>query len=392
MKETKYIFKVAQLISKLLKGEISPEEKQELENWKMQREQNLSLYNKLTNAEYLNNQQIEFNDVDIDQGWNSILGQTQRQKKKSFIFLKYAAAISAICFSLFLIYYLQRIGRKDVRVLKGNVVSHRILPGGKNAVLILSNGEKVDLKSESGTIVDKNSGVLLTNANNILNYSDQSASASDTKDTYNTIITPRGGEYQLRLADGTLVWMNALSQLRYPTKFSGQRREVFLSGEAYFEVAKNASKPFIVKTSLSQVEVIGTHFNISAYSDSEVNTTTLLEGAVQLKGEKSSAILRPDQQASVDERGLVSAIRKVDVNRFVDWKNGFFELDNSDIKQIMTKAARWYDINVKFDGPIPKNKLNGRISRSVDFAELLEILRFEGLVIDIKGKDVHIKN
>jgi ferric-dicitrate binding protein FerR (iron transport regulator) len=287
---------------------------------------------------------------------------------------------------------LQRIGRKDVRVLKGNVVSHRILPGGKNAVLILSNGEKVDLKSESGTIVDKNSGVLLTNANNILNYSDQSASASDTKDTYNTIITPRGGEYQLRLADGTLVWMNALSQLRYPTKFSGQRREVFLSGEAYFEVAKNASKPFIVKTSLSQVEVIGTHFNISAYSDSEVNTTTLLEGAVQLKGEKSSAILRPDQQASVDERGLVSAIRKVDVNRFVDWKNGFFELDNSDIKQIMTKAARWYDINVKFDGPIPKNKLNGRISRSVDFAELLEILRFEGLVIDIKGKDVHIKN
>jgi len=392
MKETKYIFKVAQLITKLLKGEISPEEKQELENWKMQHGQNLLLYNRLTNAKYLNNQQTEFNDVDIDQGWNSILEQIQRQKKKSFIFLKYAAAISAVCFSLFLIYYLQKIEKKDVPDVKKNVFAQRILPGGKNAVLILSNGEKVDLKSESGTIVDKNSGVLLTNANNMLNYSDESVSADHAKDTYNTIITPHGGEYQLRLADGTMVWMNALSQLRYPTKFSGQRREVFLSGEAYFEVAKSASKPFIVKTSLSQVEVLGTHFNISAYSDNDLNTTTLLEGAVRLKSEKSSVILSPDQQASVDGSGLVSAIRKVNANRFVDWKNGFFELDNSDIKQVMTEAARWYDINVKFDGPIPKNRLYGRISRSVDFEELLEILRFEGIIINVAGKEVQIKN
>ena len=391
MKETKYNLHIAQLFNKLLKGEISPKEKKELQDWRDENSQNLLLYNKLTDAAYLHSQQIGLDAIDITQSWDVVLKRTKKSKKTSLGFLKYAAAISAIVFSLYLFYSRKNLNH-NLSNHSENVINQRIAPGGKNAVLILSNGDQIDLRTNSGTILDKGSGIRLNNKSNILIYANKSTSNVDEKILYNTIVIPQGGEYQLRLADGTLIWMNSLSQLRYPTRFSKNHREVYLSGEAYFEVAKDASKPFIVSTKKTRVVVLGTRFNVSAYDDNPVNTTTLLEGSVKLQGRTSSSVLSPNQQALVDANGTIDLIRKVDANKSIDWKNGFFELENSDIRQIMTKAARWYDIKVQFENTIPETKLYGRISRNVDFDELLEILRFEGVNISVEGKNVFIKD
>jgi transmembrane sensor len=214
-----------------------------------------------------------------------------------------------------------------------------------------------------------------------------------TKTVYNTIETPKGGQYRIDLPDGTMVWLNAGSSLRYPNRFAGQERKVALTGEAYFEVAKNKQMPFRVVSGKQVVEVLGTHFNINAYTDEASVKTTLLEGSVNvlLQETHQSELLNPGQQAVVKYNGSSIVVQPVKVEEAVAWKNGYFMFVDADLESIMRQLARWYDVEVAYEGNLGSLKFGGMVSRSKSIAQTLRILELTGNVrFKVAGRRVTV--
>jgi ferric-dicitrate binding protein FerR (iron transport regulator) len=180
----------------------------------------------------------------------------------------------------------------------------------------------------------------------------------------------------MTLPDGTMVWLNAFSSLHYPTRFTGATRTIEVTGEAYFEVAADAARPFIVKTGKEQVTVLGTHFNINAYEDEPAVRTTLLEGAVKVSNGVGEVALRPGQQAAVREHAAGISVASVNAEDAVAWKNGFFHFDNADIQTVMRQISRWYNVEVRYDGvaPTTEGDFKGEIGRDLTLAQVLKVL------------------
>ena len=266
-----------------------------------------------------------------------------------------------------------------------------ISPGQNRATLTLANGQKIVLaKGLKGQLAVQGGTVIQASDNNITyNGTDKEETVS-----YNILSTEKGEQspYPLILADGTKVWLDAASSITFPTAFTGKQRKVQLTGQGYFEVSHNPAMPFIVKTSKSEVQVLGTHFNVSAYEDDQETKTTLLEGSVKIKGKTATGILKPGEQAVLTGNDRLSIIKDVDTETEVAWKDGLFVFKNASIEQVMTKASRWYDINIKYEGNVPKRKLNGRMSRAADISELLGILQFGGIKYRVEGKNVTVAN
>ncbi|SEM84964.1 FecR protein [Mucilaginibacter gossypiicola] len=272
---------------------------------------------------------------------------------------------------------------------------HLIAPGGNKAILTLSNGSKITLDDLGTGQLAKQSGVTITKTGNgKLVYTitnDASNATKGNEQAYNTIETPKGGQYQVNLPDGSKVWLNAESSLRYPTNFSGAVRRVELNGEAYFEVAKNPAKPFKVVSNSQEVEVLGTHFNISSYPDDASVKTTLLEGSVKVLSTKlnQSKLLKPGEQSNITDNSI--HVQEVDTDDVVAWKNGYFMFVDEDLKSIMSKLARWYNIDVEYTGNVDNLKFGGMVSRSKDLAQALKIIEKTGSVkIKIEGRRVII--
>lgn len=265
-----------------------------------------------------------------------------------------------------------------------------IPPGGNKAILKLSNGDEIMLDSAAeGTLAQQGPAKVMKLANGQLSYklSGKIAAAA----VYNTITTPRGGQYRLTLADGTNVWLNAASSLQYPAAFSGKERRVVLSGEGYFEVAKNASMPFHVQVNTMDVEVFGTHFNINSYANETAIRTTLLEGSVKVKEGKQVRMLKPGQQSSLSGNGEMKVQDDADVEAAVAWKNGMFQFKAADIETVLRQAERWYDVRFDYKGGIAV-RFSGQISRSADAEQLLKILELTGKVkFEIHGKTIVVK-
>lgn len=273
-------------------------------------------------------------------------------------------------------------------------------PGGNKAVLTLSNGSHIILDSVNNGIVAAqgnsrvskvNSGQLVYNPM-INGGRDVSEYAVATAAEYNTLATPRGGQYQLTLSDGTKVWLNSASSLTFPAVFSGKEREVILTGEAYFEVKENKNKPFKVKAGNMKVEVLGTHFDVMAYSDEPVIQTTLLEGSVRLTEGNKNALLYPGQKAIIVKGGpgriRVSAAHP---DMAVAWKDGYFSFHRTDIYEIMRRISRWYDVDVSYQDSLHVF-FNGHISRNVNASEVFRMLEMTGeLKFTIKGRKVTVK-
>lgn len=282
-------------------------------------------------------------------------------------FWSVAAAIIIIGFSLF--YF------KSVPVVQQDLA---IKPGGNRATLVLDNGERINLSDQNSEEIAKAAGIsIIKDGTGKLVYkiNESTTALSNQPTTYHTIETPRGGEYQVILPDGTHVWLNAESSLQFPTRFNAPVREVNLTGEAYFEVAKNKSLPFIVSTSQQQISVLGTHFNVNAYRDESEVKTTLLEGAVRVEPTNSRflpKLLKPGEQAVLGaQRWLVN---EVDVEEAISWKNGFFLFNNEDIKTAMRKLARWYNVEVSFQGEFNNIQFGGSFSKNNSLQETLHIL------------------
>ncbi len=281
-------------------------------------------------------------------------------------------------------------------------VKNDILPGNNKAILTLANGSKISLddaangllasegniaitKTENGEIVyEKNN---LEKNNDILNHA-----------AINTIQTPKGGKFQVRLPDGSKVWLNSASTLSYPTAFTGSERKVKLKGEAYFEIASNKKIPFRVESDGQIVEVLGTHFNINSYDDEDFTKTTLLEGSVKVILHSKSDVLGKTRMLKPGEQSLTNSsqsgirIENADTEKAVAWKNGYFKFKNTPIQQIMREVERWYDVELVYEGTMPTDEFTGFISNEVNISGVLKILEQSGGVkFSVKGKKIKVK-
>ncbi|HWV65531.1 FecR family protein [Chitinophaga sp.] len=306
-----------------------------------------------------------------------------------------SAAAAVLVLSLGSYWFLRPAVRKSTTVATAPA-SNDVTPGGNKAMLVLADGTEVPLDSAaSGTLTQQGNTSVVQPAGGQLLYTQQTGGPENVDMVqYNTLRTPRGGQFQVTLPDGTNVWLNAASSLKYPVAFKGASREVELTGEAYFEVAHNRAMPFKVMVRTGQhdsmeVAVLGTQFNIMAYADETLVKTTLLEGAVKVSNSGISKQLAPGQGAYLDrQRHTLALLQQVDTEEAVAWKNGFIQLDGNDITSIMRIIARWYDVDVIYTAPVPAH-FRGIIPRNVPVSRVLKMMEMTGEVhFEIKGKQI----
>lgn len=327
--------------------------------------------------------------------WQSIEEQTELKTNKNYkLWIKVVAAAVVLFFIGFVIN--NQIKNQSGEQNIAENTQEAINPGGNKATLTLADGSKISLTDATNGVIAKQAGIKITKTNNgELIYTVISNEAAKAKNLFNTIETPRGGQYQINLPDGTKVWLNAESSLKYPATFNNAERIVELKGEAYFEVAKLTNSrggriPFKVNSDVGggrnqAVEVLGTHFNINAYRDEPNNKTTLLEGSVRITKLSSSAsnILKPGQQSIITASSPSVLVRNVDAEDAVTWKDGFFSFNDENLQTIMNKISRWYNVDIDYRGAKMDKLFGGRISRFNSVNEVLETLQATG--------DVHFK-
>lgn len=257
-----------------------------------------------------------------------------------------------------------------------------VAPGTSKAMLTLADGSTVTLDSAGNQVIQQGK-TLVQQSNGQLQYAAQGRGEAIG---YNTLSVPRGGQFNIVLPDGSHVWLNSASTLRFPTAFTGKQRMVELQGQGYFEVKKDVAHPFIVKVNTTEVQVLGTRFDIMAYADEKSLNTTLLEGAVRMKQGVIQQQLVPGQQAVLDYASGRMSVRPVDVDEVVAWKTGFFEFDNATITAIMRQLSRWYDIEVSHLNNNSSRLFGGRISRNLPLSEILHMLEANGAKFNLEGR------
>lgn len=317
-------------------------------------------------------------------------------EKKKTVFMSWvrvAAAATVILFISGAVYWVlskQTTNRIAASAVPANKQAAKILPGGNHATLTMADGSKIVLDSvRNGNI--QTGGATISKQGGLLVYDGSSPAKSQTAVVYNTLTTPRGGQYKLILADGSKVWLNASSSLHFPTAFTGKERNVELTGEAYFEVAKNKEKPFRVNVNGMQVEVLGTHFNVNAYADENSIKTSLLEGSVKIKRGSVSGLLKPGQQGVLGNNNNDLKIKKVNMDEVVAWKNGLFQFDGADIKTIMLEIGRWYNVDIVYSGKVPERSFVGKISRDAALPDVLKILELSNVKFNVTGRKIIVE-
>jgi transmembrane sensor len=381
----------------------SHEELQELFDCIAQPE-NRQLLEELMDAEYEVLQPLA---VSGETDWDYIFQQAVPEKEDMIISFKKtkrfqwlriaAAAIIVLALGAAGYWFVNRLGDNKVaqKEQKAPRTAEDILPGSNKAVLTLANGSVISLDSAgSGLLTEQDEVQVIKNKDGEVKYKAVNGSATGTI-AYNSLSTPKGGQYHLILPDGSKVWLNAASSLRYPVTFAANERRVELNGEAYFEIAKDAGKPFHVVTATQDVEVLGTHFNVNAYTDEPSTKTTLLEGKVKIRqgsmvnGQSKTgneALLQPGQQAVLSGSHSPFTIdHSPDLDLAMAWKNGFTAFNKADIKSIMRQVTRWYNVDVVYEGAIPQRSFTGGISRNARLSELLRLLEVSKVHFRIEG-------
>ncbi len=312
--------------------------------------------------------------------------------------LKYALAIAA-SFLLVLFAGNYFLSPNKQRAVTGNLsvdtYQHHpdeIVPGSNRAELVLADGSTVNLDSVQNGNIAIQGDVDVRNVNGQILYIPVGKQQIPATASFNTLRTPKGGSYQLTLADGTKLWLNAASTLRYPVAFNEKERIVELKGEAYFEVAKDVSRPFRVQVNDMTVEVKGTHFNIMAYDNEAAVKTTLIEGSVAIRGEGYNTLLRPGQEAKLTPDNKLQVFDGVNVEQVMAWKNGYFHFDRAGLEVLMRQIERWYDVNVVYEGTIQQRSFGGKISRSSNINDVLKILELSKVTFRIENKTIIVSN
>lgn len=318
-----------------------------------------------------------------------VLQPQQRRTLRLWPRLAVAAAVTVIAFGIW--FYTDKIDSLRNTFGSGQIIANDVAPGGVGATLTLANGEKIRLTDAGNGELARQAGVTVTKSasGEIIYEITSSAKVENHRGAINTLSTARGETYQLRLPDGSRVWLNAASSITYSANLLQLgKRKVTLQGEGYFEIAKDKAYPFVVESKGQQVEVLGTHFNVNAYGDEPVISTTLLEGSVKVSQADKEVILKPGQQALNEDHAFVVA--EVDIDKAVAWKNGLFMFKSEKISEIMKKVQRWYDVDIVYnDGDIGALKFSGTISRYDHVSKLLDILETTGQVhFKIEGRKI----
>ncbi|WP_017257132.1 FecR family protein [Pedobacter arcticus] len=364
------------LIRKYNEGKASVEEKEFLDSYYNYFEKKGETLESFSEAEK--------KDMGSELEANILRSINSRKKQSSIIYTLYRPLVAAsllLAMSAATYFYYQANSSKktsqEVVFKKTSLAPEK----EKSAVLTLANGKKLLLEDVANGYVADDVGVTINKDSNgslIYSVKNNSTPGQYGSASYNTISTPKGGQYQVNLPDGTKVWLNTESALKYPVPFDKTSRLVELTGEAFFEVAKSKHRPFIVKTADAEVKVLGTHFNISAYTNDAFMKTTLVEGSVAIKSGENNKILKPGYQAVVSNNLPNINIKPVDVEEALAWKNGYFVFNNEDIKTVMKIIARWYNIEVVYEGNIKNEVFVGTVSRFDSIEKLLKTIELTG--------------
>lgn len=264
--------------------------------------------------------------------------------------------------------------------------ANEVMPAMGKVVLKLPDGQQIYLDSMQGSIV-KEGALTVNNKKGALEYEGAAG-----KLEYHTLTVPRGRQYKLLLPDGTNVWLNAASSITYPIAFTQQERKVTVSGEAYFEVAKNRSKPFRVAANDMLITVIGTHFDVNAYTDEPYLATTVLEGGVKVSRNNRTVTLSPNEQSLSDATGSISVNRNVNVDEIMAWRTGFFHFESADLPTILRELARWYDVDVAYEGAISKERFFVIVNRNSSLSAVLKALQVSDVEFHIDGKKLTVRS
>src|SRR5659263_26098 len=389
MSDFQHYNNIARLITGEIRDELSNDEIQQLMAWVDECPENEQLYLRIKNSTNFKLRNVDYQDFDVSLGWETVSTLIEK-KRKLIVFnriLRYAAAIVLPLLIAGGVYFAGNLTNQNETIAQVN----EIRPGSTKAILILNDGKTVLLDSANFLSIKENDGTLIEKSEGKLKYTN-SLNEVAGKQMFNTLYIPKGGEYNLILADGTRVYLNSMSSFKYPVAFLGKYREVELSGEAYFEVVKDASRPFVVKTSVLSIEVLGTSFNLNAYENTEKIVTTLVDGIVKINSyaTNESRVLTPDDKAIFHIKDGQIDINKVDVNLYTAWKDGNITFYDSRLEDIMTILSRWYSSKVFYKGASVKElRFSGNLNRYRDISQILDIVRSTGRVnIDINGNTI----
>lgn len=375
------------LYRKYLAGQCTPDELKVLDKYR----------------DELNLVDFDYTDDQIDQQevhdriWQRLKKSRETPSKNKFQrlgWLQIAATTILIALSAGL--WIAKFHRKSVQHKIFTKTNHsNVLPGGNKAFLTMADGSTITLTdAKNGQLATEGQTRISKSRNGMLVYQFGKTGSEKTDNVaaaMNTITTPRGGQYQVVLSDGTRVWLNSATSLRFPVTFTGNQRNVELNGEAYFEVAKNKEKPFMVQANGTTTQVLGTHFNVNAYNNNAEVTTTLLEGSVRLLKGRATAMLIPGEKGTVLNDGVLIAVKNADIEEAIAWKNGYFVFHDENIINIMKQVSRWYDVDIEYLGDVKDREFGGTVSRYKDITELLNNMELtQSIHYKLEGRRLYI--
>lgn len=380
---------ISHLLLKHLQGSLSAEEQEQLALWLQQSPRNQELLNAIDNEEHLRQQLQLLREAQEQE--QAVFEKIQRMRnlpvtavvKRGLFTRKWMWAAASLLLLAGVGVYLFTINHPAATREVAVAGVHDVEPGKTGAILTLADGRQVVLDSLQNGVVAVQNGAAVTLQNGGLAYN--ASGNTGSAPVYNTLSTPRGRQFELSLPDGTKVWLNAASSLQYPTLFSGKERRVLVTGEAYFEVAASSALPFIVVTEKAMVQVLGTSFNINAYTNEGAFAATLVNGSVKVAAGTSEVLLKPGQQAQVNNSGAAQPVRVVsepDMGRALAWKNGYFNFEDVALEDAMRQLERWYDIQVTYEKNIPDIHFGGKLSRDMSL---------KGLLKSLEEADVHFR-
>ena len=360
---------IYQIIHAVLADEATDKERRILTEWLNASEANRNEYDRLKRLYQVTSHQAKEKTFDTEQAWQDVRRQTI-DKKKTFnipVWTRYAAMV-AIVVSIGLLFFLKSP--------QTPFISEVNIEEFDQPTLLLDNGEKIALTEESFSMQEKNV-VIKNDAKNKLSYESQQDTGKITIRN-NHLVIPKGKTYQLLLADGTRIWLNSETELTYPTQFTGDTREITLIGEAYFEVAKNKEKPFIVHANGMDVNVLGTSFNVSCYTSDNIFSTTLIEGSVSVKtGKNKEETITPSEQFIYNKKKAQTAIQTENTEFYTSWINGEYIFKDTALEEIVKKLQRWYDFSVNYeDESLKNNRYSLIVDRNTDLDHLLEVISY----------------
>jgi transmembrane sensor len=380
--------RIAYLICRYQQGILTATEEEELRVWSAASDENRLFFERLTDPAILRDKLLQYEQFDVAAGWATFTAQHFPTQYKAPVrnLYRWWSAAAAVILLLGAGTYFLRPATPPAKVAAVPVT--RILPGYSKATLTLADGSVIPLDSNGNQVITQQGAVIHQN-NGQLQYNTQDYNAPITM---NTLTTPRGGQFRLTLPDGTRVWLNAASAITYPTAFQQGKREVEIKGEVYFEVVAQAKMPFNVKISpLANIEVLGTSFNINAYTDEPGIKTTLIQGAVKVNTGNVSRVLLPGQQAQVKSAGNINITERADTAAILAWKKDEFYFRDADIPTVMRQLARWYDVTIVYAGTIPARRFQGEIQRNLPLSDVLEGLENTGIHFRLQGRSIIVE-